>query len=247
MRSRPTLLAAAGLLLWAGCAHLRGGGASDQDVELSPDLYLRRLAPNVWVHTTHSAPADGSVPANGLLVLRERDSVLVDTGWTPAQARQLVAWARDVARRPVRTAIVTHAHPDRIGGMSALAELGIPVLALDLTAERAKGQGAAPTETFRGAANVDGLEVFFPGPGHTPDNVVVWIPKARVLFAGCLVKAASATDLGNLADSDPGAWPASLKAAAGRFPNAQVVVPGHGKPGGPELIAHTLELLGAAK
>jgi metallo-beta-lactamase class B len=30
------------------------------------------------------------------------------------------------------------------------------------------------------------MEVFFPGEGHTADNMTVWFPGERVLFAGFL-------------------------------------------------------------
>ena len=32
------------------------------------------------------------------------------------------------------------------------------------------------------------MEVFYPGPGHAPDNVVVWVGRERLLFGGCLLK-----------------------------------------------------------
>jgi glyoxylase-like metal-dependent hydrolase (beta-lactamase superfamily II) len=41
-------------------------------------------------------------------------------------------------------------------------------------------------------------------------------------------------------------WPASLARLKARFPDARLIVPGHGDPGGWELVDNTLRLLAAA-
>ena len=85
--------------------------------------------------------------------------------------------------------------------------------------------------------------MFYPGAGHSRDNIVAYLPGSKVLFGGCFIKAADARNLGNVRDGDAGAWPGSLKALRERFPNAEIVIPGHGEVGGPELIEHTMNLL----
>jgi metallo-beta-lactamase class B len=89
------------------------------------------------------------------------------------------------------------------------------------------------------------LELFFPGAGHARDNIVVWHPSSGVLFGGCFVKAGNAEDLGNVADADTAAWPASLERVRARFPEVRIVVPGHGALGGPDLLTHIQALLSA--
>ncbi len=44
--------------------------------------------------------------------------------------------------------------------------------------------------------------VFFPGAGHTADNVVAYVPARHLLFGVCLIKEAAAKGLGNIADAD---------------------------------------------
>mgnify|MGYP001028369821 FL=1 len=56
----------------------------------------------------------------------------------------------------------------------------------------------------------------------------------------------AAQNAGNLSDAVPAAWPATLDSLLVRFPDARIVVPGHGAPGGPELIRHTKALLSEA-
>ncbi|MBU4404663.1 MAG: hypothetical protein L6428_10360 [Candidatus Aminicenantes bacterium] len=82
-----------------------------------------------------------------------------------------------------------------------------------------------------------------PGPGHTVDNIVTWIAAEKVLFGGCLVKAGTAKTLGFTAEADLAAWPATLARLKARFPEASLLVPGHGDPGGWELVENTLKLI----
>ena len=86
-------------------------------------------------------------------------------------------------------------------------------------------------------------ELFFPGPGHTADNATVWLQENRVLAGGCLVRALTATSMGNTSEADLESWPRAIAALQARYPDVGIVVPGHGEPGGPELLAHTRELL----
>src|SRR6185295_3616589 len=81
-----------------------------------------------------------------------------------------------------------------------------------------------------GVDHVGTAEVFYPGPAHTRDNIVVWLPDSRVLFGGCAVRAAT-SGLGNVADADLTAYPASIRRVLERYPAAEVVVPGHGDVG----------------
>ena len=88
----------------------------------------------------------------------------------------------------------------------------------------------------------DSIEVFFPGPTHTPDNVVVFFNNRGVLFGGCMLKALTANTLGFIGDADMTTWPASLEKVRDRFPDARLVIPGHGAADDLALIDHTIEL-----
>jgi anthranilate synthase/aminodeoxychorismate synthase-like glutamine amidotransferase len=239
------------LVLGAGCASAHGPATSTEpsaqgqgEYRLAEDVSVRRLAPGVWLHTTLGGEAYANYPANGLVVEEGESALLVDTGWNPQQAERLMRWAQEELRRPVRAAVVTHSHNDRAGGISALLARGLPVYGLEETSRLAAAHGEpVPSHTFSETLSLGPLELFFPGAGHARDNIVVWYPRGRVLFGGCFIKAAAAQDLGNVADADTTAWPASLGRAQARFPEVRIVVPGHGEVGGPELLKHTQQLL----
>jgi metallo-beta-lactamase class B len=221
--------------------------AEDDVVRLGKDLQLQRLRTGFWVFVSTDSL---SVPANGLIARTKDGLLLVDTTWSDDLAERLLAWTDENMPDRVVKAIVTHFHADRVGGLGALQRRGIPVFALDLTAKRLSAQTGKPVPSVLmaakpGAVHSDpsGFEVFYPGPGHTADNLVVWFPKAKILFGGCLVKAEAASDLGNVADADLKAWPKSMAAVRERYPDAVVVIPGHGAVGGPAALTHTLDLL----
>ena len=90
------------------------------------------------------------------------------------------------------------------------------------------------------------VEVFAPGPAHTADNVVVWLPAQGVLFGGCMIRPAGARALGNLADADLASWPSSALRVAARYREARVVIPSHGDPGEASLLVHTADLAHAS-
>ena len=209
----------------------------------------RRIAPHVWVHTTLSTIAGEIVPANGMLVERERDAVLVDTGWEPRQTSALLAWS-SARGKPVAAALVTHFHADRIGGIAALDAVSIPISANPLTIGLAMEHGYDAPDPLVGVdagpqrfAEIG--EAFFPGAGHTRDNLTLALADRTILFGGCLIRSIAAPTLGNVEDAVLADWDASLRALQMRYRSATIVVPGHGKIGG-DPIGHTLNLLAAS-
>jgi len=242
-----TLVTAVAVLL-APTAFVMAAAPRQGEVQLGPDLEVRRLRPGYWLHVSRDAQG---VPANGMVVRTARGLLLVDTGWSADQTERLLSWSRRALGGRVREAVVTHSHNDRTGGLAALARHHIPVVALDLTADRLRQGGAAeaPGRVFSAAdavrADPLGFEAFYPGAGHAPDNIVVWFPAERILFGGCLVKAEAAPDLGNVADADLTHWATAVDAVRARYPEAAIVVPGHGPVGTLQALVHTVELLRA--
>lgn len=222
-------------------------------IAVAPDLQVRPLRPGVWLHTSWKKLDDGTpFPSNGLLVKDGRELILVDTAWGEEPTSELLQWIDRTLKMPVRRAVVTHFHDDRTGGLPLLAARGVRVsahpLTLDLVpeAQRSRLTPLPGLSLAGGVARVGALEVFYPGPAHARDNVVVWVPSARVLFGTCATRAADAASLGNVADADVKEWPASIRRVLERYGEAEVVVPGHGEPGGVELLRHTLDVLAKA-
>lgn len=214
-------------------------------------LQLRRLRPGVWLHASVYVYPDGSRASSNGLVVQDGDGLLlIDTAWGEELTGQLVARIERELGRPVRRALVTHAHGDRLAGADLLRRQGIAVSALPLTRRIAlEGGHPLPSDTLPGLAQpgstygLGPVELFFPGPAHAPDNLMVWVPEARVLFGGCAVRALASTTRGNIAHADTLHWVDAIARAMARYPAAEMVVPGHGAPGGRELLEHTYRLV----
>lgn len=213
---------------------------------ITDDLWIKRIDRHTWLFTT-TAPIDGGViyPANGL-VHRNGDALtLVDPGWTPAQGQALIAWCERSFGRMSSGAIITHFHADRAAALPVLERAGIPVHMLPLTRALLKGgTHAAQALPAPFAEAVFGLECYYPGAGHSPDNIVLWDADQRLLFGGCFLKDAAADSIGNLADASVPAWRDSLERVAARYPHVRTIIPGHGRIGG-DAIGRTRALLAA--
>ncbi len=229
-----------------GCHAARVAPASE--VSLSKDIVLHPVAKGVWVHTTFfDLPGMGRVPANGLVVIDGKEAMLVNLPWTEGLTATLCDWIAQSHGAMVKTVIPTHFHEDCMGGLAEAHRRGAVSYALDRTIEIAEQKGLpVPKVRYRNETTVRcgsiAVVMAYFGAGHTLDNVVAWLPRQKVLFAGCLVKSLDSNSLGNTKDGDLAAYPSTLRKVQAAFPEAKIIVPGHGDWGGPELIEHTLRL-----
>ncbi|EPK9656309.1 NDM family subclass B1 metallo-beta-lactamase [Acinetobacter baumannii] len=218
------------------------------------DLVFRQLAPNVWQHTSYlDMPGFGAVASNGLIVRDGGRVLVVDTAWTDDQTAQILNWIKQEINLPVALAVVTHAHQDKMGGMDALHAAGIATYANALSNQLAPQEGMVAAQhslTFAAngwvepatAPNFGPLKVFYPGPGHTSDNITVGIDGTDIAFGGCLIKDSKAKSLGNLGDADTEHYAASARAFGAAFPKASMIVMSHSAPDSRAAITHTARM-----
>lgn len=249
--------------LLASCAtktELRPEDVRVERIVLTPTFELARLDDSTWIHTTSKQLPDvGPFPSNGLLVRTDAGVVLIDTPWTAEATATLVDWVQTRLGVPITDVIVTHSHDDRTGGVAALpASTQVHALALTskLAAKENRPLNASEISTGRSALILAGerFETIYPGPGHAPDNLLVWVPRHRVVVGGCFLRSAESKSLGNLADADVGHWRASIANVEPWLRETEpdpkrptIVLPGHGPLGGIGLLTHTRQLVDAAQ
>ncbi|WP_312452842.1 PST family subclass B1 metallo-beta-lactamase [Stutzerimonas nitrititolerans] len=215
-----------------------------------PELRIEKIAEGVYLHTSfQQVEGYGLVDANGLVVLDGQGAYIIDTPWSEHDTAALVAWLQE-RNYQVKASVSTHFHDDRTAGIAYLNSISVPTYASARTNALLKQNGKAlATETFDDAPLwlLEGkVEVFYPGAGHSVDNLVVWLPEQKLLNGGCFVRAATAGTLGNTADAVVSEWAASAERLQRRYPDAQLVIPGHGVPGDVSLLEHTRKLALAA-
>ncbi|WNJ18367.1 subclass B1 metallo-beta-lactamase [Pontibacter sp. G13] len=233
------LLAIAALFLLTG-SYLSLPTFSDQ-------LVLEPISKHTYLHISYlNTQTWGKVPCNGMVVVDDGQALILDAPVDSAEAIELVQRIEDELNAKVIGVVSTHFHIDCVGGLPAFHTAEIPSFGTTLTQKLAHDHAdPTPQETFEDEKTfqVGGIKVIvkYLGPGHTQDNVVAYVPKDRVLFGGCLLKADGAGK-GNLADADVKQWPLTIRKVQSEFKKVKVVIPGHGKPGGPELLDYTAEL-----
>ncbi|OYN93409.1 glyoxylase-like metal-dependent hydrolase (beta-lactamase superfamily II) [Propionibacteriaceae bacterium ES.041] len=176
------------------------------------------------------------------LIAGETGAVLVDTGSTPAQGRELAAKVAEVTDKPLAGVVITHADRDHWFGLAGIE--GVTAYGHESLAERvsdaetlaeAESLGVAvdelrvPERLFSVAAAIDlggvVVELLHLGAAHTEGDVLVNVPSAGVLFTGDLIEE-PAPWFGPR--SSPRGWPEVLNMVLGMVRPDTVIVPGHG-------------------
>lgn len=219
--------------------------AADVDVlELADGVYAyAQRDGSWWINSTGFVTAPGAA-----------DVVAIDACATRARTRTLLETIDAVAGAPVSRLVNTHSHPDHTFG-NVLFE-GATVLAhtrcredllQDTLLERPPpvwdpvpswgvDRLRLPDLTFDTSVDLwvgDRRLVveFIGGPAHTGGDVVVWLPQERVLFAGDLAFNGG-TPL--MVSGSVTGYLAALDRLRGY--GAEVLVPGHGAPCGPDAL-----------
>lgn len=214
-------------------------------------LIINQITSNVFQHISYQKiKGYGMVPANGLIVTEGKNAYIIDTPWTEADTEKLVIWIKEQGLT-LKSSISTHSHEDRAGGVPYLNKLSIDTYASKLTNEllTKNNKQATKHDLIMNNSSVSKpsfangvIEVFYPGAGHSHDNIVVWLPEHELLFGGCFVKSLSSKTLGYTGDANIAQWPASMQNLIDKYPTVKQVVPGHGKIDDGKLLTHSKAL-----
>lgn len=233
------------ILLLLGFTHTVNGGTI---LKISPTIQLSELSPGFYIHESFTSNEYGGFTSNGLLLITNGKALMIDTPMTGDETKTIFQYLKDSMNVKLTLFIGGHYHDDCIGGMAYLKEQGIKTILGKKTGEKCRELVLTlPDNTFEKeyTFTFEGIQVkcFYPGAGHTADNIVVYFPDQQILFGGCLVKSVESTNLGNLADAVPTSWDASIEMILKHFPDVSIVVPGHGNSGSIALLHHTRQLV----
>ncbi|MCX4906895.1 MBL fold metallo-hydrolase [Streptomyces sp. NBC_00878] len=195
-------------------------------------------------------PDGGWCLNNAGLIVSGRHAALVDTAATEARTRALRGAVLAAAQAPPRVVVNTHAHGDHTFGnfvfpeavvvghertREEMATVGLHLTGLWPEVSWGAVEVVLPDITYRDrmTLHIGGTtaELLHPGPAHTTNDTVVWLPRERVLFTGDLVMS------GVTPFCPMGSVAGSLRALAVlRSLGAHTVIPGHGPVRGPEVL-----------
>jgi metallo-beta-lactamase class B len=210
-------------------------------------LKITRLSGEFYVFTTFNSYKGKLIPANGMYLVTNNGVVMFDTPWDTTQFQPLLDSIKSRHRKNVVLCIATHFHDDRTGGLEYYSQHGIKTYTTRQTDELSKKRGMKRAELLIDKDTVFrvgqySFETYFPGPGHAPDNIVIWFEKEKILYGGCLIKSADDRDLGNLSDANVKEYATTIQNVQARCTNAQYIIPGHGNWTDTHSLSHTLEM-----
>lgn len=225
--------------------------AQGEEIILNSNLKLIPISDNFYIHVSNLKLQSGNnFPCNGLVYINDKKCLIVDTPTDNKLSKDLINWIKDIKNAEVIGIVPTHWHVDCAGGLKAFHDDNIISYSNKLTKDTLDMQKLeSPEKTFQSEQYITvgnkKVKLFYPGPGHTRDNIVVWFDEDTILFGGCLVKSYNSKSLGYTGDAVLDKWEETLIKVKNEYPDAKIIIPGHGKPGGMELIDNSIDLVHA--
>lgn len=225
---------------------------AQEEVYKSESLLVYQVSDHVYEHVSYlDTESFGKVPCNGMIIAKDNEAVVFDTTVDDETSSELIDWIKRILKCKIIAVIPTHYHEDNLGGLKEFHKHGIPSYAYQKTIEIMRGNGGPdPQNGFDGFLELsvgnERVYVEFLGEGHTCDNVIGYFPSDAVMFGGCLVKEIGAGK-GNLEEANVAEWPETIRKLKATYGDAKVIIPGHGKSGGVELLDYTINLFSVEK
>jgi glyoxylase-like metal-dependent hydrolase (beta-lactamase superfamily II) len=236
------------------------------------DIRFEPVAPGIYAHVGDlegRTYENEAVNANIGLVVTPAGAVLIDPGASYQGARQIADAARRVTPQPIRWVINTGGQDHRWLGNGFFREQGADIIAhagakADMQTRAAehlqalrpvlkdKLDGTVPTLPTRWLNEPDTrlelggvvLEIKYRQGGHTPGDLLVWLPQSSVVFTGDVVYVDRILGLHPVSNTRH--WLQSFAVLDELQP--RVVVPGHGRVTDLATArAHTRDLLVALR
>jgi glyoxylase-like metal-dependent hydrolase (beta-lactamase superfamily II) len=221
---------------------------------------IRKLGPGAYAVLGDTGQGSEGRSNAGFVVTRT-GVVVIDALASPAQGKTLLRTIRTITPLPIHWLILTHHHPDHTFGAIVLKRLGAKVIAhpdrRTLASEDGDDAMLSAWTGVLGLREMQGFEfadapdvpithdtalvlggrtfeIQVPGTAHTPGDLVIWLPDARVLFAGDLL---IEDGVAMVVDGSSGGLLAALDRLEALRPAA--VMPGHGRiPDDPTALIH---------
>lgn len=235
------------LLLWFATA-----SAAAAEPALKSRVIPIEVTPRVFYVQGQAAAASSAnegYNSNAGFVVTDDGVVVIDALGTPALGEALLESIRTITPKPIRRVIVTHYHADHFYGLEAFKRAGAEVWAQALAKEYLdSGEGARRLEQRARdlfpwvdagmtlvrpdrwierdeAVTLGGVrfEVSHFGPAHSPEDLIVAIPREGVIFSGDILFSGRIPFVG---DADSKRWLVRIARLLEMKP--RIMVTGHG-------------------
>jgi glyoxylase-like metal-dependent hydrolase (beta-lactamase superfamily II) len=208
-----------------------------QTIRVSDKLTLTQLTDKAYIHTCGND--------NGIVFISGDKALIVSTPASDIETQHLIDWVINEKRAKIIGYVIDMWHPDAMEGLDIVQKNGITAYAYELTRQIAKAKGLPVAEIGfnpKTEIQVGNQKVIchYLGEAHTKDGIVVWIPSEQILFGGNGIRNLNGW-IGNIGDASLDKWSETATKIKNEYGSAKIVVPGHGKYGGTELIDYTIK------
>jgi glyoxylase-like metal-dependent hydrolase (beta-lactamase superfamily II) len=214
-----------------------------QEIKVSEGLTLIKLTEHTYIHTCENN--------NGIVHVNNGEAIIVSTPDSDVETKNLIDWTKESLQAKIVGYVIDRWHPDAMEGLDIVQKMGINTYSYELTRKIAKARGLpVPEIGFDPKIELDvgGDKIIchYLGAAHTDDGIVVWIPKEEILFGGNEIRSYNGW-VGNIGDANLDEWSKTIEKVKNEYGPARIVIPGHGRYGGAELIDYTIDLYKANK
>jgi metallo-beta-lactamase class B len=186
---------------------------------------------------------------------------VIGAGWSPDTAELLAKEIRNVTDKPIRNVILPDHDPEYTGGSAYWKRIGATITSTELTEAVLKREWdktgeftrkhfptypslplVLPTKTCKNDFTLENgaIHGFYLGPSHNEDDIFVYFPKEKVLYAGSILK----EHLGNLVFANLEQYPKTLVRLRQLGLQIDKIISGHWSAvHGPDLIERYLAML----
>ena len=215
-------------------------------------LKITHVTGDFYVYSTYNTYEGNKIAANGMYLVTKDGVLMFDTPWDTTQFQPLLDSIQAKHNKKVLMCFATHWHSDKTAGLEYYRQQGIKTYTTVFTDELSKKNDKKRAEILMSGDTSFYIqpyrfETYYPGPGHSLDNIVIWFPQEKILYAGCLVKAADAQDLGYLGDADVKRYEGSLKKLEAKFPSPSHIIISHGDWKNKHSLKNSIKLAGKIK
>ncbi len=211
---------------------------------------------NVYYFSGHSGvpgKQNEGFTANAGFVITGEGVVVFDALGTPSLGAAMVDKIRELTELPITHVVISHYHADHVYGLQAFTErTEAEVIAQEASSGYINNPDAgqrleqrkqalspwvddntrvvAPTVTFEEETMLESgnyrFNIVHAGPAHAPDDSLMMVEPAGVLFSGDIIQNDRVPYLAS-AEVDSGNWMKAIKKVRDLKP--RILIPGHGK------------------
>jgi glyoxylase-like metal-dependent hydrolase (beta-lactamase superfamily II) len=228
-----------------------------ESTNISSSLTSDKTGTGLTFPQIHNFTSTPPAPVNSWIIESENGVVIIDAQRTLSEANNALDEIKEL-NKPILGVIITHPHPDHIGGTAVLLNgtSNVPIYSTQSTYDIMKNdtggliafakqlhgddypdQVVLPNRIVKSGENISIDEITYNfediGPGEGGDMMLIYLPVQKLLFTGDVVNNRMHPAL---IEGHSTEWIKQIQYIGQNYSDAKVLFPGHGQPGLPKAL-----------